>query len=139
MISYVVHFTLYSECSLEQKVAGCCEENAFAGSSEGNIEWTMMENGNGGEWEPGPNFIQFNIANDKRCNGTSDKRQKGSATIEFDSSESKTIVLSMEGRAEARYEFFELFVDNVRSAKILATNGPGCKVSIINLFDTQKL
>ena len=130
---------IYSECSLEQKVAGCCEENAFAGSSEGKIEWIMTENGNGGEWEPGPNFIQFNIANDKKCNGTRDKRQKGTATIEFDSSESKTIILSMEGRAEANYEFFELFVDNVSEAKVKAENGPECKVSNINLFDTQKL
>ena len=99
----------------------------------------MTENGNGGEWEPGPNFIQFNIANDKLCNGTSDKKQKGSATIEFDSSESKTIVLSMEGRAEANYEFFELFVDNVKKALIQAKNGPGCQVSITNLFERQKL
>ena len=130
---------IYSECSLEQKVAGCCEEKAFEESSGGNITWKLNENGNGGEWEPGPNFIQFNIANDKRCNGTSDKRQKGSATIEFDSSESKTIVLSMEGRAEANYEFFELFVDNVSEAKVKAKKGPGCVVSNINLFDTHKL
>ena len=126
---------IYSECSLEQKVAGCCEEKAFEESSGGNIEWIMNENGNGGEWEPGPNFIQFNIANDKLCNGTSDKKQKGSATIEFDSSESKTIVLSMEGRAEANYEVFKLFVDDKKEFEVKASKGDedGCQVGISNL------
>ena len=54
----------------------------------------------------------------KKCNGTANLRQKGSAAIKFDSSESKTIVLNMEGRAEASYEFFELFVDDVSKTNI---------------------
>ena len=136
-----MYFMIFSECTVDQKDAGCCE-NAFAESSGGNIEWITKENGAGGKWAPGPNYIEFKIANDKKCNGTANLRQKGSATIKFDSSESKTIVLNMEGRAEASYEFFELFVDDVSKAYVQAngtSNGgkDGCKVGIINWFDPQ--
>ena len=135
---------IFPECTVEQKDAGCCESDAFGESSEGNIEWITKDNGAGGKWEPGSNYIEFKIANDKNCNGNATKRQTGTATIEFDSSESKTIVLNMEGRAEASYELFELFVDDVSKAKVQASgtssdDKDGCKVGIINWFDTQDM
>ena len=131
---------VFSVCTLEQKDAGCCEK-AFAETSEENIEWITNTNDAGGNWEPGPNSIKFKIANDERCNGTAESRQKGNATIEFNSSDRKTIVLSMEGLAEANYEVFKLFVDDKKEFEVKASKGDkdGCQVSISNLYDIWKL
>lgn len=127
---------IFLVCTLEQKDGGCCEK-AFAESSEEKIEWITNTNGAGGNWEQGPDFIKFNIANDEYCNGTAEEsyRQTGNATIEFNSSDRKTIVLSMEGRAEANYEVFKLFVDDKKEFEVKASKGDedGCQVGISNL------
>ena len=133
VIGYLVYFMVFSVCTLEQKGEGCCEK-AFAESSEDKIEWITNTNGAGGSWEPGQNSIKFKIANDIRCKGTVNSRQKGNATIEFNSSDRKTIVLSMEGRAEANYEVFKLFVDDKKEFEVKASKGDedGCQVGISN-------
>ena len=127
---------VFSVCTLEQKNAGCCDK-AFADQkdADGQIKWITNTNGAGGNWEPGQNFIRFKIANDMRCNGTAFRRQKGNATIEFSSSDRKTIVLSMEGRAETNYEVFKLFVDDKKEFEVKASKGDedGCQVGISNL------
>ena len=83
-----VHFDIFPECTVEQKDAGCCESDAFTESSGGNIEWIKKDNGNGGKWITEPDFIQFNIADDSKCNGNQTFRQTGNATLTFDNSES---------------------------------------------------
>ena len=113
---------------------GCCEK-AFEENSGGNIEWIKNDNGNGGKWITEPDFIQFNIADDAKCNGTETQQQTGHATLKFDNSHDKTIVLSMAGRAEATYEKFLLFVDEKLEATVQAKNGNGCKVSTCNMCD----
>ena len=123
-------YFLFSECTISQRNSGCCEK-AFEESSGGNIEWIKKDNGNGGKWITEPDFIQFNIADDAKCNGKVTQPQTGNATLKFDNSDSKTIVLSMAGRAEANYEKFLLYVDDELEAKVQAVNGgeDGCKVN----------
>ena len=106
-------------------------------SSGKDIEWETVENGAGGTWESGTNFIQFNIANDKECNGTASHSQSGTAILKFHNEIGKSIVISMEGRAESEYETFELFVDDKREVRVQASDGPTCKVHTCNMCDVE--
>ena len=106
-------------------------------SSGKDLEWTTDDNGAGGIWKAGPNFIQFDIANDKECNGTASSLQSGTATMSFNNDISRHIVMSMEGRAESEYETFELFVDDILEFKVVASDGPTCRVDTCKMCEVQ--
>jgi len=123
-------------CTPDQIEAKCCEP-AFEQSSGGGIEWTTTESG-GGAWETAKDYIRFNIANDKKCGGDTDKRQIGEAVLEVDNDHTKILVLSMEGKAEAGYETMKLFLDGKEIEKIQAEKGEsGCQASTCNMCDVS--
>ena len=97
----------------------------------------MVENGAGGTWKSGPNFIQFDIADDMECSGTARQSQIGTAILKFHNEIAKSIVISMEGRAESEWETFELFVDDERKVRVQASDGPTCKVDTCNMCDVE--
>ena len=124
-------------CTPAQIEAKCCEA-AFEESSGGGIQWTtstnIAENGKGGEWVTGQNFIRFNIADDTKCKGNATARQTGEAVLSFDNDHTKILVLSMEGKAESGYETMWLYLDGKEVKKIQAKAGTsGCKSSSCNM------
>ena len=119
---------MLSECNKFQKDLGCCD-SIFTTNFGESFEWKLSDNGAGGIWKLGPSFIQFDIANDKQCKGTADQRQTGTAIMKFDSFTAKTIVISMEGVAEANHETFELFVDGKSKVKVQASDSLSCEAN----------
>ena len=128
---------IFSECSKIQKDLGCCEL-VFTRNSGEDLKWKLSENGAGGNWISGPSYIQFNIANDKQCEGTADQRQTGTAIMDFDTNTAKTIVISMRGRAEADHETFELFVDDKLMVKVQASDSSSCEANTCRMCKVSK-
>ena len=97
----------------------------------------MSDNGAGGKWSGGADFIQFDIANDVECGGAANNAQTGEAVMEFDVEDPQSIVLSMRGVAESKYETFELFLDGESLVVVQADDTPTCQVSTCNMCEVQ--
>ena len=101
----------------------------FNTSAPGNPQWQLSENGAGGSWKAGDDFIQFDIADDAKCGGSANAVQTGTATITFSTNNVKTIVLSMTGVAESSYEKFDFYLDNALQVSVQASDNNYCQVS----------
>ena len=100
---------LLAACTKDQKALGCCKK-LFTDDDDGEeLEWQLSDNGAGGVWSGGADFIQFDIANDVECGGSSDDAQTGEAVMHFDvkEGEGQDVFLSMKGAAEFKYEAFD--------------------------------
>ena len=56
---YDKNFTIFIACTSEQMNKGCCDPLINATLVP---EWVFWDNGAGGSWTAGTDFIQFNIA-----------------------------------------------------------------------------
>ena len=101
----------------------------FNTSAPGNPQWQLSENGAGGSWKAGDDFIQFDIADDTTCGGSANAIQTGTATITFNTNNVETIVLSMTGVAESSYEKFDFYLDNALQVSVQASDNSYCQVS----------
>ena len=133
-MKFIIYFYYIGDlCTPAQIEAKCCEA-AFEGSSGESITWKTTKNDAGGEWETDARFIRFNIANDKKCQGTATQRQTGSAELVFDNDHNKILILSMEGKAEAGYETFQLFLDGDKAIEDIKASGSSeCQSSSCNM------
>ena len=122
-------------CSSSQINEGCC--NGLFNSSTEAPQWQLSENGAGGTWKAGADFIQFDIADDTVCGGTANAIQTGTAIINFNTDNVETIVLSMEGVAESSYERFDFYIDNVLTVRVQASDSSSCQVSTCNMCDVS--
>ena len=131
---------LLTVCTVDQQKPplDCCKKLLEKENGE-EIEWQLSDNGEGGKWTGGTDFIQFDIANDVECGGSSDDAQTGEAVIQFDvnEGEGQTIVLSMRGVAESKYETFEMFLDGESIVTVQADDTPTCQVSTCNMCEVQ--
>ena len=116
---------------------GCCD-TAFNSKSTNDFKWTVSDNGAGGAWTTGANFIQFQIANDKFCKGTANQRQTGTAIMNFDTNTRKTIRIRMEGVAEPDHETFELFIDGKSMVKVQASGSSSCEANTCRMCKVSK-
>ena len=91
-------------------------------------QWELSDNGAGGAWDTGDDFIQFNIADDVKCKGSANEVQTGTAIINFNTDSVKTIVLRMTGKAESKYEEFSFYIDDKRIVRVLASDDDYCQV-----------
>ena len=116
----------------------CCTK-LFGDKDGGELEWQTSDNGKGGKWTGGADFIQFDIANDVECGGSSDEPQTGEAIMHFDVKEGEgtTIILSMRGVAESKYETFEMFLDGESIVTVQADDTPTCQVHTCNMCEVQ--
>ena len=128
-----------AECTYAQKSVGCCDtDKVFVDPMTGDeLQWKLSDNGAGGKWTGGKDFIQFDIANDPECGGVATTAQTGEAVMKMHTDESHMMVLSMQGRAESKYETFTLVVDGKTIVEIQATDTATCEVSTCNMCEVQ--
>ena len=128
----------FAVCTYAQKSVGCCDtKEVFVDPYGDELQWVLSDNGAGGKWTGGKDFIQFDIANDLACGGEATEVQNGQAIMEFDTDSGEYIVLSMQGRAESKYETFKLFVDGAPVVTVQASDTATCKVSTCNMCEVQ--
>ena len=129
-----MNFKIFVACTDAQINKGCCDPLI----NPTNVpQWQLSDNGAGGAWIAGADFIQFNIADDERCNGTANEIQTGTAIIDFNTDSVKTIVLRMAGMAESSYETFSFYIDNVLTVRVQASDDDDCRVSTCNMCDVS--
>ena len=106
---------------------------------EKDLEWQLSDNGAGGVWSGGADFIQFDIANDVECGGSSDDVQTGEAVMHFDvkEGEGQDIFLSMKGAAEFKYEAFDLYLDDQLIVRVQADNATDCQVNTCDMCEVE--
>ena len=120
-------------CNSSQLEQGCCDPLL----NSTNPQWQLSDNGAGGSWKAGANFIQFDIADDARCNGTASETQTGTAFIPFNTDNVETIVLSMTGRAESSYETFKFYIDENLTVTVQATDNDYCQAHTCNMCNVS--
>lgn len=110
-----------AECTAAQKGDSCCAVFDLEG-------WTTTAEG-GGSWEQTANTLRYNFENDRQCGGAAELRQKGEATmsVQVPAGDTWKIEIAMEGRAEAQYETYRLFVDGALEVTEQAAEADGCK------------
>ena len=116
----------------------CCKK-LFDTEDGEELKWDTSDNGEGGKWSGGADFIQFDIANDVECGGSSDDAQTGEAVMHFDVKEGEgtTIILSMRGVAESKYETFEMFLDGESIVTVQADDTTTCQVHTCNMCEVH--
>jgi hypothetical protein len=122
------------ECSISQRDSGCCEP---LGDIADNWEFTST---GAGTWTGTDSFIRFDFANSQDCGGDAAQTQDGVATLNLNEAKEIKLLLSMTGVAEAQYETYELFVDDVLVVTVQAENGQGgsdCQVSTCIMCDVS--
>ena len=109
----------------------------FNTSAPGNPQWQLSENGAGGSWKAGDDFIQFDIADDHICGGSANATQTGTATITFSTNDVKTIVLSMTGVAESYFEKFDFYLDDSLQVSVQASDNDYCQVGTCKMCNVS--
>ena len=116
---------------------GCCVENVFVSTSGEELEWELTDNGAGGVWNGSTSSIEFIIADSNECGGNASNKQTGTAAMEFNLDTEETIILSMEGKAEAGYETFLLYIDGFLELYVQASTGSTCWSNSCNMCNVQ--
>lgn len=110
------------ECTSSQVSNGCCMPLGDTASTWSFATTTFHTNG---VWSSSDTFIRFDFADDSHCGGIAWIRQQGTATLTMNDATPIDLTLSMSGVAEAQYETFRLYVDNVLMVTVQATDGHG--------------
>ena len=108
-----------SACTSSQLAEGCCGK-PFDKNSYWASQWQFSDNGAGGTWKAGDDFIQFDIADDLKCGGNVNRTQNGTAIINFHTDNVKTFVIKMKGVAESGIEEFKLYINDVHKVFVQA-------------------
>ncbi|CAK0875241.1 unnamed protein product [Prorocentrum cordatum] len=124
-----------AECSAFQVGQGCCTPLGDTASA-----WTFASFGTHGTWSSTPAFVRYDFHDDTICGGVANARQHGNAVLSLNDASPIDLTLSMTGVAEANFEKFQLFVDNVLITTVQASNGHGgsaCQVSTCIMCDVN--
>ena len=116
---------------------GCCDEKVFVSTSGEDLDWQLTDNGAGGTWKGDASSIEFNIANSVHCGGVASRQQTGTAIMNFFAEKEETIILSMEGKAESKYESFFLYIDGQPVVTVQASDTATCQVNTCNMCEVQ--
>ena len=109
----------------------------FVSTSGEDLDWELSDNGAGGTWKGDASSIEFNIANSVQCGGVASRQQTGTAIMNFFAEKEETIILSMEGKAESKYESFFLYIDGQPVVTVQASDTATCQVNTCNMCEVQ--